>query len=329
MTRMQAAVVRRYGPPEAVRIEHVPRPAPGPGEVLIRVRATTVSSADHRIRGMDLPAGFGPVGRLVFGLRGPRQPILGTELSGEIAAAGPGVTRWLPGQEVVAFPGAKGGAHAEFVVMHETAAIAPKPATLDHETAAALCFGGTTALFFLRDRAGLRAGERVLVTGAGGAVGSAGVQIAAATGAKVSAMCGPEKAETIAALGAAEVLPSRGEVPEGRQWDVILDCAGTVGMGRARAWLAPNGRLCQVLADLPQMIAGAFARLGEGRKVLGGTAPERAEDIAELARMADAGGFRPLVGARFELAEIARAHALAGSRHKTGSAVVLMPQSES
>ena len=329
METMKAALVRRYGPPEVVTIGDVPRPEPGPGEVLIRIHATTVSSGDHRIRGMDLPPGLGPIGRLMFGFSGPRQPILGTELSGEITAVGPGVTRWHKGQKVVAFPGARGGAHAEFIVMKETASIAPKPQGMADHEAAALCFGGTTALHFLRDKAGVGPDDRVLVTGAAGAVGSAGVQIARSLGAEVTAMCSPDKAETVAALGAAAVLPSGGEVPPGRQWDVILDCAGAVGMDRARAWLAQGGRLCQVLASMPQMLAGAFARLGQGRRVIGGTAAERPEAVAELVQLAEAGEFRPLIGATFPLAEIARAHELAGSRHKMGSAVVLMPQSES
>lgn len=325
MQPMLAAVVRHYGPPEVARIEEVPRPVARQGEVVIRVRATTVASADHRIRGMDLPAGFRTLGRLIFGLRGPRQPILGTECAGEIAEAGPGADRWVPGQPVVAFPGAKGGAHAEYLRMKADGALVAKPEALAMEEAAALCFGGTTALFFLRDKANLKPGERVLVTGAGGAVGSAAVQIARATGGRVTAACAPDKADTVRSLGAEEVLPSRQPLPEGRQWDVILDCAGAVGVKAARDALAPGGRLCQVLADLPQMLAGATARLGEGRRVLGGTAPERAEDLAELARMAEAGHYRPLIGARFAFEDIAQAHALAAGGRKLGNTVVLMP----
>ena len=325
MQPMLAAVVRRYGPPEVVRIEEVSRPVARQGEVVIRVRATTVASADHRIRGMDLPAGFRTIGRLIFGLSRPRQPILGTECAGEIAEVGPGADRWVKGQPVVAFPGAKGGAHAQYLRMKADGALTPKPEALTMEEAGALCFGGTTALHFLRDKAGLTRGERVLVTGAGGAVGSAAVQIARAMGGRVTAAAAPEKAETLRGLGAAEVLASRRPLPEGRQWDVILDCAGAVDMAAARAALAPGGRLCQVMADLPQMLAGAMARLGEGRRVLGGTAPERAEDLAELARLAEAGDYRPLIGARFAFEDIARAHALVAGGRKLGSAVVLMP----
>lgn len=325
MQPMLAATVRRYGPPGTVRIEEVPRPVARQGEVVIRVRATTVASADHRIRGMDLPAGFRTLGRLIFGLRGPRQPVLGTECAGEIAEIGPGADHWVPGQPVVAFPGAKGGAHAQYLRMRADGAMAPKPEALAMEEAAALCFGGTTALHFLRDKAGLKPGERVLVTGAGGAVGSAAVQIARAMGARVTAAAGPEKADALRNLGAAEVLPSRRPLPGDRQWDVILDCAGAVGMDVARRALAPGGRLCQVLADLPQMLAGAVARLGEGRRVLGGTAPERAEDLAELVRLAEAGEYRPLIGARFAFEDIAGAHALAAGGRKLGNTVILMP----
>lgn len=325
MPEMTAAVVRRYGPPEVVQLERVPRPVARQGEVVIRVRATTVASADHRLRAMDLPTGFRTLGRLIFGLTGPRQPVLGTELSGEIAEVGPGVDGWVAGQEVVAFPGAKGGAHAEFARMPVAGALVAKPAALGHDAAAALCFGGSTALYFLRDRAGLRAGESLLVTGAGGAVGSAAVQIARAMGAAVTAVCAPDKAETIRDLGAADLLASGQPLPAGRRWDVILDCAGTIDIASARRALAPGGRLCQVLADLPQMLAGAVARLGDGRRVLGGTAPERAKDLADLVKLAEDGAFRPVIGARFGFDDIAGAHALAASGHKLGNTVVLLP----
>lgn len=321
---MKAAICPAYGPPSVVRIVTLPDPVPGPGEVLIRVRATTVSSADHRIRGMDLPAGFGLVGRAIFGFRGPRRPVLGVELSGEIAALGQGAAGWQPGQPVIAMPGVRMGAHAEMIVVKADGAIAPKPAALDFGEAAALSFGGTAALYFLRDRAALRPGETVLVTGAGGAVGSAAVQIARDLGGQVTAMAGADKAEVLRGLGVTDLIVS-GQAVTGRSWDVIVDCAGIVGMARARDWLAPRGRLCQVLATLPQLLAGAVARLGEGRRALGGTAPERAADLKLLARMADEGRFRPLIGTRLPLAQIVRGHELAASRHKLGSTVIEMP----
>lgn len=159
---MKAATYTRYGGPEVVQIIELPAPAPRPGELLIRVLATTVSSGDARLRAMRMPRGLGLPGRLAFGLTGPRKRVLGSELAGVVTAIGQGVTRFAPGDAVIGFPGVCMGAHAELCVMREDAAIIPRPAHLSDAQAAALAFGGTTALHFLRDKGALQPGERVL-----------------------------------------------------------------------------------------------------------------------------------------------------------------------
>src|SRR5688500_9289196 len=164
---LKAAVYERYGPPEVVEIRDVPKPVPAPDEVLIRVHATTVSAADWRLRSLQLPRGFGPLARPMFGFRRPRKPVLGTELSGVIEQVGADVTEWRVGDAVIAFPGFGMGAHAEYLTMPADGRIAPKPSSVPFDQAAALCFGGLTALHFLR-QTGVRAGERELVNGASG-----------------------------------------------------------------------------------------------------------------------------------------------------------------
>jgi NADPH:quinone reductase-like Zn-dependent oxidoreductase len=175
---MKAAVCRKYGPPHVVRIENVKKPAPKNNEVLIRILATTVASGDWRARSLAVPKGFGPIARLVFGLFRPRRPILGTELAGEIEAVGKDVRKFRVGDQVCAYPGLGMGCHAQYRTMPEDGRIAPKPANLSFEEAGAISFGGSTALYYLRDVAKIRNGERVLVIGASGAVGSAAVQLA-------------------------------------------------------------------------------------------------------------------------------------------------------
>lgn len=319
---MKAATVHRYGPPENVRIEEVPRPTPRAGEVLIRMKAVTVTSADYRLRAMDVPRGLGPMVRLAYGLRGLRKPILGSEGAGVVAETGPGVTQWRKGDQVIVFAGMRLGLHAEYACLPETAAIVRKPDNLSFAQAAALPFGGTTALYFLHDRAALRARDRVLVTGAAGAVGSAAAQIARAKGAQVTVMCSADKAPALAALGLTDHIASGGPMPAGTNWDLIVDAAGIVHRAEAGAWLAPAGRLCQVLADVPQMLGVILWRLGKGRRILGGVAPERVEDVQTLAEMAADGRLRPLIGAQMPFDRIAEAHALAESRHKLGSTVL-------
>ncbi|MFV0386622.1 NAD(P)-dependent alcohol dehydrogenase [Paracoccus sp. (in: a-proteobacteria)] len=321
---MRAAICTAYGPPEVVRLVALPDPVPQQGEVLIRVRASTVASADHRIRAMDFPVGFHLLGRLIFGIRAPRQQILGTELSGVILVTGEGVDGWQEGQEVVAMPGARMGAHAELIVMKADGAMSPKPERLDFGQAAALSFGGTTALYFLRDRADLQSGESVLVTGAGGAVGSAVIQIARAMGGQVTAIAGADKTEILQGLGFTDLIPPNAPPDGSRQWDVIVDCAGIVGLGHARDWLAAKGRLCKVHASLPQMLGAMVLRLGQGRRILCGAAPERSVDLQTLALMADEGDFLPLIGARMPMSQIVEAHRLAAGGHKLGNTVIEM-----
>ena len=171
---MKAAIYRRYGSPDVIELADVPMPVPKDHEVLIRVYATTVTSGDWRVRSLELPRGFGWMGRMIFGFSTPRQPILGTELSGVIESVGSAVTMFKPGDAVFAFTGASMGCHAEYKCLSQTAAIAHKPANLSFAEAAALSFGGTTALDFFR-RGQLKSGERVLINGASGGVGSAAV----------------------------------------------------------------------------------------------------------------------------------------------------------
>jgi NADPH:quinone reductase-like Zn-dependent oxidoreductase len=321
---MKAAVHHRYGGPEVVEIAEVPTPRPGPGEVLVRVVTTTVSTADWRLRSLQVPRGFGLPVRLMFGWNRPRQPVLGTELAGVVAEVGPGVTGFARGNEVVAFVGAALGCHAEYRVVKVTAAMIHKPDSLTWEEAGAMSFGGATALGFLRDKIKLRAGERLLVTGASGAVGSAGVQIGRAMGAHVTGLARRENHDLLRSLGADEVRDYRDwavtDDPQG--FDAILDVAGKTdarSLGRA---LRPKGRLGQVVGDLPSLLSAPFLRLGDGRRVIGGTIPERQGDLAELAVLAGQGLFRPVVGSVTPLDRIVEAHRITDSGHKRGSAVV-------
>ena len=182
---MNAAIYRRYGPPDVVQIANVPTPDVKATEILVKVRATTVTAGDSRLRSGRVPRGFAILLRLGFGIRGPRKPILGWELAGEVVAAGQSVTRFAPGDTVFA---ARMGCHAEYVAVPESSA-APLPRNLTFQEAAALTFGGLTSLFYLRDKGRVQQSERVLINGASGAVGTAAVQLAKHFGAVVTGVC--------------------------------------------------------------------------------------------------------------------------------------------
>ncbi len=322
---MRAVVCERYGPPELLRFRELEQPRPRRQELLIQVRATTVSSADWRVRSLTVPAGFGPILRLVLGLSRPRQPILGTELAGVVAAVGRDVRRFRVGDRVIAFRDAAMGCHADYVCMPEDGALAPTPANLSDAEAAALCFGGTTALDFLR-RGKLRPGERVLVNGASGAVGTAAVQLARHGGALVTGVCSGPRAELVRSLGASHVIDYTREdfTRNGERYDLILDTVGTAPFRRSRASLAPGGRLLQVLADLPEMLLAPWRSLITGYTVIAGPVAVRTGDVECLAQLAEAGHYRPVIDRRYPFEQIVAAHRYVDAGHKVGNVVITL-----
>ncbi|RYE86928.1 MAG: NAD(P)-dependent alcohol dehydrogenase, partial [Hyphomicrobiales bacterium] len=253
---MKAMIYRRYGAPDVVELADMPKPVPRDNEVLIRIRATTVTTGDWRARSLKMPQGFGILGRLVFGLFGPRKPILGTELAGVVETVGSAVTRFKPGDEVFAFPGGNFGAHAEYRTMPEDGLVALKPANLSFEEAAALSFGGTTVLGPLRDKIRIKPGDKVLVVGASGAVGSAAVQIAKHLGAEVTGVCSTANLSLVRSIGAERVIDYTKEdfATSGETWDVIVDTTGTAPFSRSEVALKPGGRLLVILGTLAQAV---------------------------------------------------------------------------
>ncbi|MEZ4393771.1 MAG: NAD(P)-dependent alcohol dehydrogenase [Polyangiales bacterium] len=322
---MRAAVVTRYGAPEVLALRDVPRPAPGPRDLLVRVRATTVSSGDARLRARRVPSGMGLLVRLAAGWSAPRRPVLGTECSGVVEAAGAEVTRFRVGDPVVAFLGASMGAHGEYVCVREDGPVAAKPEALSWAQAAALCFGGTTALHYLRE-ARLRSGERVLVIGASGAVGVAAVQLARREGAEVTAVCSAANAALVRELGATRVIDyaaedfTRGEL----RWDVVMDCVGATDYARCRRVLAPGGRLLRVVCGLAGLLAAPWQGRLSGHRVIAGVAAERPDDVRRLVELARGGELRAVIDATMPLSRIAEAHALVDTGRKRGSVVITL-----
>lgn len=319
---MKAAIHRRYGPPEVLRIEEVPMPPVGRRDVRVRVHASTVTSGDARLRGARTPAIFALPIRLAFGLRGPRQPIPGMEFAGEIEAVGADVTRFHPGQAV--FGVTLRGANAEYLTIRETAAIVPTPPSLTHAEAAAVPFGALAALASLRDVARLQPGERVLVLGAAGGVGVFAVQVAKHLGAHVTGLCSAENADLVRSLGADAVL-DRQAGPGGAvagAYDVLLDTTDGTRFADWRALLAPRGRHVFLSFGLREMLQMAWTSRGRGPRVLCGFAANDPVELARVAEMLAAGGLRPVMGARYRLDDIVEAHRHVDSGRKRGSAVV-------
>jgi NADPH:quinone reductase-like Zn-dependent oxidoreductase len=311
-----------------VQVRELEKPTPKDDEVLIRIHATTVTAADWRARSLEMPRGFGLMGRLFFGLSKPRQPILGTELAGTIEATGKDVKKFKPGDEVFAFPGAALGGHAEYRCLREDRPIVRKPSNLGFEEAAALSFGGTTALDFLR-RAKLSSGEKVLVNGASGNVGTAAVQLARHFGAVVTGVCSSANVELVRSLGATRVIDYTKEdfTEDGETYDVIVDTAGTAPYSRCRHSLTERGRLLVVLGGLGELLLAPWVSMTTHRTVFAGPAGERAADLEELATLAEAGAYKAVIDRRYPLEEIVEAHRYVDSGRKRGSVVITLARS--
>lgn len=322
---MKAYVCRRYGGPEVVELVDVPKPVPKDNEVLVKIHATTVTSGDWRVRTLTMPRGFAPIARLALGITRPRQPILGTELAGVIETVGKEVTRFRPGDEVLGFPGGQMGCHAQYRVLAESGPIALKPSNLSFEQAASLCFGGSTALHFLR-KAEIKAADKVLVIGASGGVGTAVVQLAKHFGAEVTGVTSGTNLDLVMSLGADAAIDYTREdfTARNETYDVIADTVTATSFARCKDALRENGRLLVIAGGMPDLLASLWVPLTGSRKVIAGPAEERPEDVQRLADLAEAGALKPVIDRRYSFTQMAEAHAYVATGRKRGSVVVSM-----
>lgn len=312
---MRAAVAERYGPPEVVHITDLPRPEPTAEQVLVRVVAAAVTSGDARIRGARFPKGFGPFARAVFGITGPRRPVLGGTYSGVVEAVGHKVRDLSPGDAVCGMTGTRMGAHAEHLVVR-AAKVARRPDDVGDDQAAGILFGGSTALHFLRDKATVRPGTTVLVNGASGAIGTSAVQLARRFGGEVTAVTSTRNVELVRRLGAAHVIDytRHGPGTTGERFDLVLDTVGNLSIDSGRRLLAPGGRLLLAAAGLGDTVRAR----GD---IAAGPAPERVADFTYLVGLVASGDLEVVVES-LPFDDIVEAHRRVDSGHKVGNLVV-------
>ena len=326
---MKAAVYEKYGPPEVVHFKEVETPTPGNGEILIKVHATTVTSADWRVRSLTVPTGFKLMMRLVFGVSKPKQPILGSELAGVVVSVGKDATKFKVGDPVFAFSDASMGCHAEYKCMAEHGLIALKPANLSFEETAALSFGGTTALSFFK-RGKLQHGEKVLINCASGGVGTAAVQLAKHFGAEVTGVCSTANMDLVRSLGAVHVIDYTKEdfTQNGKKYDVIVDTVGTAPFSRSNVSLTDRGRLLMVLAGLPDMLRIPWEQMTSNKKCIAGPVTTRTEDLRMLAHLAAQGKFKPVIDRCYPFEKIVEAHRYVDTGRKKGNVVLSLQQGD-
>jgi NADPH:quinone reductase-like Zn-dependent oxidoreductase len=320
---VKAAVCERYGPPEVVVVRETPAPKLREGEILVRVEATTVTTADARLRALRVPSGFGCLAPALFGFGAPRRGTLGVECAGVVDAVAGAGSRFRVGDRVVGMDGQSMGCHAEYKVFPFEGALVPMPPGLSFVEAASLPFGGMTALDFLR-RGRLVAGERVLVVGAAGSVGSAAVQLAKAAGAHVTGVCSAGSRDLVRRLGADETIDYAHEdvTKLGARYDLVLDTVGSASIAQGTSILRPGGRLLLVAASLWQMLSAPWVRLVRQARIVAGPSSERREDLEKLVGLVGKRRLVPVVDGVFPFERVAEAHARVDGGHKRGSVVL-------
>ena len=315
---MRAVVYDKYGAPDVLRLEEVERPVPKDDEVLVEIHATTVNRTDCGVRGAK-PF----ITRFFTGLRRPKRKILGMELAGEVEAVGADVTEFEVGDHVFGVNGF--GAHSEFICMRESAPLAHKPAGITFEEAAAVCDGGSLALACLR-KGDLRKGRSILIYGASGSVGTAGVQLAKYFDADVTAVCNTKNLELVASLGADNVVDYTQEdfTKNGKTYDVIFDAVGKHSFRRCRGSLKPGGIYIETdlgfLWHVP-VLALLTRRIGDKRVKLG-IARYTKEDVLFLKELIEAGKYRAVIDRCYPLEDVVEATRYVETGQKTGNVIL-------
>jgi NADPH:quinone reductase-like Zn-dependent oxidoreductase len=320
---VKAIVATAYGAPEVLQLKEVEKPTPKDNELLVKVHATTVNAGDCRMRSFTVPPIFWLPARLALGLRRPRNPIFGMELAGEVEAVGKDVKRFKPGDQVFASTFEhQFGAHAEYKCLPEDGVVVAKPNTLTYAEAATLSIGAQTALFFLK-AGNIRPGQKVLINGASGSVGTFAVQLAKYFGADVTAVCGTRNVALAQSLGADKVIDytQADFTKTSETYDIILDAVGKTTFAHCQGALKPNGYYLNTVLVAAAMQARWYAMTTD-KHIFGGTAVPRAEALVFLKQLSEAGRLKPVIDRCYPLEQMVEAHRYVEAGHKQGNVVI-------
>jgi NADPH:quinone reductase-like Zn-dependent oxidoreductase len=337
---MKAIVCTKYGPPDVLQLQEVAKPAPKEDEILIRIYATSVNYGDLVARNFkeisprkfNMPFLFWLISKIYFGLRKPKITILGSEFAGEIESAGKDVKSFKQGDQVFGYLGQSMGAYAEYLCMPEDGVLAKKPANMTFEEAAVVPMGAIMALFLLREKGNIQPGQKVLVNGASGSIGSAAVQLAKSHfGAEVTGVCSTPRLELVKSLGADKVIDYTKEdfTQSGETYDLIFDILGKSSFSRCKSALSQNGRYLLAsfkMRQLAQMLwtsmIGSLPGRQTGKKVICALAPGSIEDLISVKELIEEGKIKAAIDRRFPLEQAAEAHSYVEQGHKKGHVVI-------
>ena len=320
---MKAAFFTSYGDKESIQVLETDRPVPGDDQILIRVKATTVTAVDAIFR-----SGSAPFARMATGIFSPKIKVLGTELSGIVETVGKDVTEFKPGDEVIADSGTLYGAHAEYVLISDHDPVVHKPADLSFKEAAAVSYGSLTALPFLRDHGKIKEGDRVLIIGASGCVGSYAVQLSKIYGAEVSGVCSGKNAELVQSLGADHIINYR-QTPLHKiqdQFDIIFDTVAKYSYGSTRHLLKPRGTYLTTGLSIQSVFDMVRTRFGNRKSILALTGlrknEDKTDDLRWIADLFKENRLKVVIDREYPLDAISDAFDYVEKGHKTGSVVI-------
>jgi NADPH:quinone reductase-like Zn-dependent oxidoreductase len=331
---MKAIVCTKWGPPEVLELREVEKPTPKDDEVLIKIHATTVTAGDCELRGQKFPPMMQLLMRIGFGFRGPRKKIMGQELAGDIEAVGKDVKLFRKGDQVFAHVGFGMGAYAEYICLPEKSegaggVLATKPSNMTYEEATAVPLGGLEALHYLRE-ANIQGGEKVLINGAGGSIGTIAIQLAKYFGAEVTAVDCTRKLDMLRSIGADQVIDYTQEdfTQSGQAYDVIFDVVGKSPFSRSEGSLTQNGRYLTSNPPPSQMFRGQRTLSESNREVLGGDVSAKPEDLFSLKELIEAGEIRTVIDRTYPLDQIVEAHRYVEKGGKLGNVVITVAHND-
>ncbi|MHA2248073.1 MAG: NAD(P)-dependent alcohol dehydrogenase [Candidatus Hodarchaeales archaeon] len=324
---MKAIVCTKYGSPEVLQLQEMKKPIPKPNEVLIRVYATTATLYDCWSRSGTAPPGFKLLMRLVAGIRKPKQPIFGTELAGKIEAVGSTVTRFKVGNRIWAYLGMNQGAYVDYICLPEDGVLAEAPTNMTYEEAAAVQQGVLTALYFLR-AGNIEKGQKILIFGASGGVGSFAVQLSKYFGAEVTGIASTAKLDYVKALGADKIIDYTREdfTKSEEMYDIILDTIGKTNIGKSKKLLKKDGIYLFTTFGLPKLLRILWLQLVNRKKAFYGTLEETTEDLNFLKELIEGESIKAVIDKRFPMDQAAEAHRYVETGQKMGQVVITMKQ---
>ena len=333
---MKAVIFTEYGPPDVLHLTEIEKPTPKDNEILIRVFAVPVSFGDILARkfntvtprNFSMPALLWLPSRLDFGIRKPRKPILGSEFAGEVETVGKAVTRFKAGDRVFGYRSSSFGAYAEYLCMAETGTVTAMPANMTYEEAATVPYAALTAGNLLK-KVNIQPGQKVLINGASGGIGSAGIQLAKHAGAEVTGVCSTPRIDLVKALGADHVIDYTQEdfTQNGETYDLIFDILGKSSFSRCKESLTPNGRYLLASFKMKQVFQMLRTSITGGKKVICALSLDKQEDLIRIKELVEAGAIKTIIDRCYPLEQAADAHRYAETGNKRGNIVLTVTPS--